>query len=89
MYPPVSFLPRKCTKDYTFPGSNITIKKGTFTIIPLVGIQNDPEYFQNPEKFDPGRFTVEQKSKRDKFWHMPFGEGPRVCIGNFSKYSNC
>lgn len=76
-------LPRECTKDYTFPGTNVTIKKNTSIFIPLIGIQNDPKHFPNPDKFDPDRFTAEEKAKRDKFLHIPFGEGPRICIGEF------
>lgn len=80
-YPPVPSLFRECTKDYYLPEFNSTIDKGTFVMIPVVAMQYDPDVYPNPEKFDPTRFSYEEKSKRDPFFHLPFGEGPRNCIG--------
>jgi len=80
-YPSLPLLTRECTKRYTIPGTSVTIEKGMPVIIPLLGIHKDPKYYPNPEKFDPDRFTVEAKSKRHHFTYLPFGEGPRICIG--------
>lgn len=80
-YPPLPFLVRKCVRDYKLPNSNYTIKKGQLLRIPLLGIHRDAEYYPDPEKFDPERFSDEQKSKRHPIVFMPFGEGPRICIG--------
>nr|WDY85978.1 cytochrome P450 6HY4 [Pagiophloeus tsushimanus] len=80
-YPVVSMLPRICTKKYTLPDSNIVIEKGTRVHIPIIGIQMDPEYYPNPERFDPENFSPENKAKRPDFTWIPFGEGPRQCIG--------
>ncbi|KAF2895106.1 hypothetical protein ILUMI_11068 [Ignelater luminosus] len=81
LFPPVTQLLRKCTEDYKIPGTDIVLQKGSQVFIPLLGIQTDPEYFPEPEKFDPERFSVENKNIRH-FTHIPFGEGPRMCIGN-------
>ncbi|RZB39007.1 p450 domain containing protein [Asbolus verrucosus] len=80
-YPPVPFLTRKCVKDYKVPGDDVVIEKDTAVIIPILPIHYDKEYFPDPEKFDPERFTEENKNSRHSYAHIPFGEGPRMCIG--------
>jgi len=79
-YPPGIRLERKCTRDYTLPGTNVTIKKGQFVIIPVMGIHHDEQYYPDPEKFDPERFSTENKATRHPYAYMPFGQGPRSCI---------
>ncbi|XP_047110210.1 probable cytochrome P450 6a13 isoform X1 [Schistocerca piceifrons] len=80
-YPPLTELDRICTVAYTIPGSNVKIEEGTKLIIPVYAIHHDPKYYPDPEKFDPERFTEEQKASRHHFVYLPFGEGPRICIG--------
>ncbi|KAI7815424.1 cytochrome p450, partial [Rhyzopertha dominica] len=80
-YPPVSVMFRICTKDYQIPDSNVVINKGERVAISSLGLHRDPEYFPEPEKFDPERFIPENKSKIHPFSYIPFGEGPRICIG--------
>jgi cytochrome P450 family 6 len=80
-YPPLDFTFRTAATDYKVPGTEFVIPKDTFTMIPMLAIQKDPEYYPDPEKFDPDRFTDENMNKRDPFTFMPFGEGPRICIG--------
>lgn len=48
----------------------------------MYSIHNDPKYYPNPEVFDPERFTTEEKDKRPNGTFLPFGDGPRHCIGN-------
>ena len=57
------------------------MEEGTKILIPVYAIHHDPEYYPDPERFDPDRFTEENKVSRDHFTYLPFGEGPRVCIG--------
>lgn len=59
----------------------IHIKKGDMILIPVIGIHFDPKYFPNPNKFDPDRFSDENKSSIVPGSYIPFGVGPRNCIG--------
>ncbi|XP_037805916.1 cytochrome P450 6d1 [Lucilia sericata] len=78
-YPGLPFLNRECTQDFTVPGTNFTIKKGTGIIISLLGIHRDAEYFPNPIDYKPERFS-EDVMDYNPVAFMPFGEGPRHCI---------
>ncbi|XP_055610461.1 probable cytochrome P450 6d5 [Uranotaenia lowii] len=78
-YPPLSFLNRECIKDYQVPGTDITVEKGTQVVISLLGLQRDPNFFPEPDRFNPNRFG-EQGLKTDKPY-LPFGFGPRGCTG--------
>lgn len=85
MYPILPILLRLCGGDYKVPGTDFVMTKNTLVIIPIYGIQRDPEYFPQPSKFDPERFTTENKAKRPFISYTPFGEGPRICPGNCVK----
>nr|UUB32635.1 cytochrome P450 CYP6BX1 [Dendroctonus rhizophagus] len=80
-YPPVASLPRMCTKDYAVPESDALIEKNTLVVIPLLALQTDPDYFPEPEKFIPERFSAKNQNEKIPFIYMPFGEGPRQCLG--------
>ncbi|XP_025832389.1 probable cytochrome P450 6a13 [Agrilus planipennis] len=80
-HPPAASLSRICTKTYKIPGSDVVLEEGDNVFISVYGIHHDPEFYPDPEKFDPERFSEEEKSKRDPFTFLPFGEGPRICIG--------
>lgn len=79
--PSIAAVPRTCTKNYTIPGTDVVIEKGTMTYIPVWGLHTDPDYFPNPDKFDPERFSEENKKNIKEFTYLPFGEGPRMCLG--------
>ncbi|XP_044737127.1 cytochrome P450 6k1-like, partial [Chrysoperla carnea] len=74
------FLDRQASEDYKVPGTDLIIEKGMGIFISLYGMHYDPKYFPNPNKFDPERFLT-NKSKLDQFAYLPFGAGPRNCIG--------
>ena len=79
MYPPVWLLPRTAEKDF-YLDDYLIYKDSSIFITPYL-LQRNPKYFENPEKFDPERFNAERKKNIKKFSFIPFGAGPRVCIG--------
>ena len=79
MYTPGFVLFRKASEDYKVANSNITIRKGLKIWIPTLAFHYDENFWENPTKFDPDRFTQEQISQRHNFSFFPFGEGPRNC----------
>lgn len=48
----------------------------------IYGVHHNSKYWKNPAKFDPDRFAPENKAKHIPFSYLPFGGGPRLCIGN-------
>lgn len=79
-YPALPILNRICTKEYQIPGTKKVIEEGTQIIISLIGIHRDEEYFPDPLRYNPDRCTEGDQSFTPKAY-MPFGEGPRKCIG--------
>ncbi|XP_031628009.1 probable cytochrome P450 6d5 [Contarinia nasturtii] len=82
-YPPLSLLPRSCVKDYQIPGTNKVIKKGVQLFIPVLGLEMDAKFYEEPEKFIPDRFNEENSVGKNLINrpYLPFGAGPRNCIG--------
>lgn len=83
-YPIAPTLVRKCTKDYIVSGKEgLIIPKGTSIFIPTLGHQRDPEIYENPLAFKPERFfnSPHGKGNAKGLFYLPFGDGPRSCIG--------
>lgn len=80
LYPPAPLIDRICVKDYKLPGTDIVIEKGTSVYVALNGIHMDPKYHPDPLRFNPDRFSDENKDNITPFTYMPFGEGPRICV---------
>lgn len=78
----VPVLERHCNTHYTLiPENALVINKGTTVFISTLSLHYDPQYFPNPKKFDPERFSEANKNDIQNFVYLPFGEGPRNCIG--------
>ncbi|XP_053982864.1 cytochrome P450 6A1-like [Hylaeus volcanicus] len=88
-YPVLSALTRQASEDYTFKGTKITIPKDTIVWIPVHGIHHDPQIYPDPEIFNPERFTDDAVASRHPMSYLPFGDGPRNCIGaRFAHYQS-
>jgi cytochrome P450 len=61
---------------------DIAIPAGSTVIVFVYGAHHAPRYWENPESFDPERFTKANQKLNTPFTHLPFGGGPRGCIGN-------
>lgn len=81
LYPPLITLQRKVTKDYPVPGTSHVLRKGDFLIVPVYSIQRDERFFEQPLEFIPERFNDDNIRNIKPFTFLPFGDGPRVCIG--------
>lgn len=59
------------------------MRKGIRVLIPVYSIHHDPKYYPDPERFDPERFSEENIKTRPEGTYLPFGDGPRICIGMY------
>lgn len=85
-HPPAHASNRCCNKRFKVPGTDIFIEPGVKVVIPIHGIHSDPQYYPDPEKFDPERFSPENRAQRDQMTFIPFGDGPRNCVGKKLSY---
>lgn len=76
---------RNALKDYTIPGTDITIPKGMLVLASPSGIHYDEKYYPNPHVFNPERFSIENSKDRHSCAYLAFGVGPRNCIGKLKK----
>lgn len=60
------------------------MKPGEGLWLPIYAIHRDPQYYPNPKKFDPERFSDENKGNINPLAYLPFGVGPRNCIGKYN-----
>jgi len=79
MIPPVPSMPRRALKDFEYGG--YTIPAGTPVGISVAGTHMMEEYWPEPAKFDPMRFTPDQVKSRHKYAWVPFGGGAHMCLG--------
>lgn len=85
LYPPVARVERECTADYKLAKSGITVPAGMTVSIPIYAIHRDPLNFEDPDNFVPERFLSggegESGGLRHSWCFLPFGGGPRNCLG--------
>jgi len=79
LFPPAPIISRRALRDTELAGK--PIRAGTQIIIPIYAIQRHRRYWADPDRFDPTRFAPENEAKLSRYHYMPFGAGPRICIG--------
>ncbi len=79
LYPPFWMIDRMAVADDRI--GDVAIPKGSTVIVFVYGAHHAPRYWQKPESFDPERFTKANQKLHTPFTHLPFGAGPRGCIG--------
>jgi cytochrome P450 len=77
--PPASWLPRVAVEDDEIAGYRIPA--GSMVVLPIYMYHHHPAFWEQPTVFDPERFSPERSAGRHAFAWMPFGAGPRLCIG--------
>jgi cytochrome P450 len=79
LYPPISSVSRVAALDVALGGT--TIRRGSLVIIPMFAIHRHRSLWRDPDRFDPARFSPESEAGLKRYQYMPFGAGPRICIG--------
>jgi cytochrome P450 len=81
LYPPAWAIGRKALQDFEVSG--FRIPAGTNVVVSQWVLHRDPQFYPDPERFDPERWREESAGRRTlpKFVYLPFGAGPRVCVG--------
>jgi cytochrome P450 len=79
LYPPVYFDARQAQADTTLDGA--PMREETVALFSPYALHRRPDFWPDPERFDPERFLPAAEQKRSRYAWLPFGVGPRICIG--------
>ena len=80
LYPPAPLLARRVSQAFTLGG--IDLPAGSILYVPIHAVHRHAAFWPEPDRFDPERFAPEEARGRHRFAYLPFGAGPRVCIGS-------
>ncbi|KAJ3650713.1 hypothetical protein Zmor_016795 [Zophobas morio] len=81
LFPPNIFMARDVQEDLPLDGEDITLPKGSIVMLGVLHLHRSTEYWPDPLKFDPDRFSPERSTNRHPFTYIPFSAGPMNCIG--------
>ena len=81
LYPPAYAFSRRALREVGI--DSYRVPKGRVVLIAPYTLHRREEYFPDPEKFDPERFTPEREKRLPRYAYLPFGAGPRICIGMY------
>jgi cytochrome P450 len=79
LYPPVPLLSRQCVAATRLDG--IEVSPGATVVMPIYAMHRHAKRWEDPDAFDPTRFAPEREAKIPRYQYLPFGAGPRICIG--------
>lgn len=79
LYPPAPIIARVTTRPFTL--ANRVVPVGSMIYVPIYALHRHSALWDRPEEFDPERFAPAPSKARHRYAYMPFGGGPRVCIG--------
>ncbi|MEQ3626577.1 MAG: cytochrome P450 [Celeribacter sp.] len=83
LYPPVGFLARNVLQPDKIHDRDI--RPGDALFLNIWSLHRHRDLWSAPDHFDPGHFSADARATRDRYAHLPFGAGPRVCVGaNFA-----
>ncbi|XP_054157192.1 cytochrome P450 6k1-like [Oppia nitens] len=81
IYSPITSLSRHPVEDYIIDDISLTIPKGMPVMINVSALHRNPEYYPEPDRWNPERFMPYNRDKLVPYTYMPFGLGPRNCVG--------
>ncbi|MEO0762811.1 MAG: cytochrome P450, partial [Pseudomonadota bacterium] len=79
LYPPAGFMTRTARRADTIAGRPVA--EGATAILPIYAVHRHQALWDHPHAFDPDRFAPEAAASRHRYAFLPFGAGPRVCLG--------
>ena len=80
LYPPAPMIVR--TAERAFALGSVTVPPGTMVVVPIYAVHRHTALWDDPSRFDPERFSPERVKARHRYSYLPFGAGPRTCIGS-------
>ena len=87
LYPPVYALTRQVARPVTIAGYQL--RRGSMVMVPLNVIHQDERWWDEPLAFRPERFSEEHEKHRPPYVYLPFGAGPRSCVGKQMGQAQC
>lgn len=81
LYPPAALIVRAARRDVVL--GNEQIRAGTTVYVPVYAVHRHEKLWSEPDRFDPSRFEPEAAKTLDRCCYLPFGAGPRICIGQY------
>jgi cytochrome P450 len=79
LYPPITFMPRVALEDARIGGRKV--KRGALIMISPWVMHRHLSLWKDPDAFDPDRFSPEREAELPEWGYIPFGQGPRICVG--------